>query len=230
MTQRNIEERYHSTSGLKFDLVRIRELLCEGDVEGLKAFQVGSKDISCFFNLPVKLIGRERERQAIVNVIERAAKYRRNSAKTLHSLSSGSSYSDQRLDLQFDDPNSDSTSSRGSESRLNSSSADGPVFMNAARSLHQSSQDSVVTQSDTSTPDGSTDRPQLTPIHRGRSNNSVESSALHSRSYQSNDGFRSLASTRKARRKARCEVIAIGGATGLGKSRLVSSIQSTARR
>jgi hypothetical protein len=49
MTQRNIEERYHSTSGLKFDLVRIRELLCEGDVEGLKAFQVGSKDISCFF-------------------------------------------------------------------------------------------------------------------------------------------------------------------------------------
>jgi hypothetical protein len=180
------------------------------------------------FSLPMKLIGREKERQAIVNVIERAAEYRRNSAKTLHSLSSGSSYSDQRLDLQFDDLNSDSTSSRGSESRLNSISADGPVFMNAARSLQQGSQESVA-HSDASTADGSTDRPQLQHTNRGRSNNSIESSAVHSRSYQSNDGLRTLASTRKTRRKARCEVIAIGGATGLGKSRLVSSIQSTAR-
>jgi hypothetical protein len=230
MTQRNIEERYHSTSGLKFDLARIRELLCEGDVEGLKAFQVGSKDISCFFNLPMKLIGREKERRTIVDVIERVVKHRRRSPTTMNSMSSGSSYSDQRLDLQFDDLVSDSTSSRGSESRLNSMSADGPVFMGAARSIQQGSQDSLAAQSDSSTADGSTDRPQLQPTHRGRSNNSIESSALHSRSYQSTDGFRSLASARKTRRKARCEVIAIGGSTGLGKSRLVSSIQSTARR
>jgi serine/threonine protein kinase len=228
MTQRNIEDRYHSTSGLKFDLVRIRELLCEGDVEGLKAFQVGSKDVNCFFNLPMKLIGREKERQIIVDVIERVAKQRRSSAKMLASKSSGSSYSDQRLELQFDDLVSDSTSSRGSESKLDSVPAAGPVFMNAARSLHQSSQDSLA-QSDASTVDSSMDRPPLQPINR-RSNNSIESSALHSRSYQSTDSSRNLASTRKTRRKARCEVIAIGGTTGLGKSRLVSSIQSTARR
>jgi serine/threonine protein kinase len=36
MTQKNIEDRYHSTSGLKGDLTRIRELLSEGDGEGLK--------------------------------------------------------------------------------------------------------------------------------------------------------------------------------------------------
>ncbi|EMD66665.1 hypothetical protein COCSADRAFT_84482 [Bipolaris sorokiniana ND90Pr] len=230
MTQRSIEDRYHSTSGLKHDLARIRELLCEGDVEGLKAFQVGSKDISCFFNLPLKMIGREKERKVIVDVIERVARHRRNGVKNLQSMSSGSSYSDQRLDLPFDDLISESTSSRGSESRMNSVSADGPVFMEAARSIQQGSQDSI-TQSETSTADGSMDnRPQLQPTHRGRSNNSIESSAFHSRSHQSNDGLRTLASTRKLRRKAHCEAsITIGGATGLGKSRLVQSIQSTAR-
>jgi serine/threonine protein kinase len=36
MTQKNIEERYHSTSGLKGDLTQIRELLYEGDGVGLK--------------------------------------------------------------------------------------------------------------------------------------------------------------------------------------------------
>lgn len=109
MSQRNIEDRYHSTSGLKFDLIQIRELLSEGDVEGLKNFKIGSKDISCFFNLPLKQIGREKERQTIINVIERVAKQRRTSAKTLNSLSSNSSFSDQRLEL-IDDLVSESTS------------------------------------------------------------------------------------------------------------------------
>ncbi|KAI4931184.1 hypothetical protein J4E85_003773 [Alternaria conjuncta] len=229
MTQRNIEERYHSTSGLKFDLFRIRELLYDGDVEGLKAFHVGTKDISCFFNLPLKLIGREKERKTIVDVIERVARHRRSNVKALQSLSSGSSFSDQRRDLQFDDIISESTSSRGSDSRLNSVSADGPVFMESARSMQQGSQDSVA-QSESSTAEGSVDsRPQLQSASRGRSNNSIESTGLYSRSHQSNDGLRTLASTRKLRRKARCEVIAIAGATGLGKSRLVQSVQSTAR-
>ncbi|KAI4947363.1 hypothetical protein J4E91_006715 [Alternaria rosae] len=230
MTQRNIEERYHSTSGLKFDLFRIRELLYEGDVEGLKAFHVGTKDISCFFNLPLKLIGREKDRKTIVDVIERVAKHRRSNVKALQSLSSGSSFSDQRRDLQFDDIISESTSSRGSDSRLNSVSADTPVFMESARSMQQGSQDSVA-QSETSTAEGSVDnRPQLQSASRGRSNNSIESTGLYSRSHpQSSEGLRTLASTRKLRRKARCEVIAIAGATGLGKSRLVQSVQSTAR-
>jgi len=147
----------------------------------------------------------------------------------LQSLSSGSSFSDQRRDLQFDDIISESTSSRGSDSRLNSVSADGPVFMESARSMQQGSQDSVA-QSESSTAEGSVDsRPQLQSASRGRSNNSIESTGLYSRSHQSNDGLRTLASTRKLRRKARCEVIAIAGATGLGKSRLVQSVQSTAR-
>ncbi|KAJ4375072.1 Chk1 protein kinase [Neocucurbitaria cava] len=228
MTQRNIEDRYHSTSGLKFDLIRIRELLSEGDGEGLKAFKVGSKDISCFFNLPLKQIGREKERQTIIDVIERVSKHRRSNVKSLNSLSSNSSYSDQRLDL-IDDLVSDSTSSRGSESRLNSvSTTNSPVFMEAARSVHQRSQDSVVQSEGSLAEEYSETRPQLQSTSRGQSNHSLEGSY---RSHHSNDSslFRTMSNTRRLRRKARCEVVAIAGTTGLGKSRLVQSIQSTAR-
>ncbi|OAL01373.1 hypothetical protein IQ06DRAFT_335685 [Phaeosphaeriaceae sp. SRC1lsM3a] len=232
MTQRNIEDRYHSTSGLKHDLIRIRELLSEGDVDALKAFEVGTKDISCFFNLPLKQIGREKERQTIINVIERVSKHRRGGAKVLQSLSSNSSFSDQRLELQLDDLISDSTSSRGSDSRLNSISTTGPVFLDSARSIHQLSQESVATEN--SLPDGSPKvRPQLQSSLRGPSNNSLEGSLNHSRSHQTSTTDsslrRTMSNTRKFKRKARCEVVAISGATGLGKSRLVQSVQSTAR-
>lgn len=232
MTQRNIEERYHSTSGLKFDLIRVRELLSEGDSDGLKAFQVGSKDISCFFNLPLKQIGREKERQTIVNLIQRVSKCRQKSGtKILNSLSSNSSYSDTRFEMQLDDLMSDSTSSRGSESRLNSVSATTPVFIDSAQNVQQKSQDSITTDNSITT-EGSENRPQLHSGNRGQSSNSTEGSASHSRSYQSSDGslLRTMSNTRNRwRRKARCEVVAIGGATGLGKSRLVQSVQSTAR-
>ncbi|KAJ4303573.1 Chk1 protein kinase [Kalmusia sp. IMI 367209] len=146
MTQKNIEERYHSTSGLKFDLIKIRELLSEGDSEGLINFRIGSKDISCFFNLPLKQIGRDKERQTIIDIIDRVSKRRRIPmlGSALNSLSSNSSFSDPRMETnQLDDIISDSTSSRGSDSRLNSVSGtnSGPVFMDAARNVHQRSQD-----------------------------------------------------------------------------------------
>ncbi|KAF2853952.1 two-component sensor protein histidine protein kinase-like protein [Plenodomus tracheiphilus IPT5] len=233
MTQRNIEDRYHSTSGLKSDLVRIRELLCEGDGQALKAFQVGSKDISCFFNLPLKQIGRENERKKIVSVIERVSKHRRTRVTTLNSMSSNSSYSDQRLELQFDDIVSDSTSSRGSESRPNSVPVNGTL--DAVSAAQQRSQDNTMLSDDSSTEKTSGSRPHLIATKRVQSNNSLEGALTHSRSNQSTNqstdtlALRHASSTRRLRREARCEVIAIAGATGLGKSRLIQSIQSAAR-
>lgn len=229
MTQRNIEERYNSTSGLKFDLTRIRELLSEGDVEGLKAFQVGSKDISCFFNLPLQQIGRDKERQVILDVIQRVSKHRRGGLKVLNSLSSNSSFSDGRLDFQYDDFVSDTSSSRGSESRLNSISSTAPVFLDQVRTPR--SQESVTHTRDLVAEDSPGGRPNLATSNRGHSSNSVEGSSSLSRSAPSNDSTvtRNLSSARTLRRKGRCEVIAIGGATGLGKSRLVQSVQSMAR-
>ncbi|KAF2876568.1 putative histidine kinase HHK1p [Massariosphaeria phaeospora] len=233
MTQKNIEERYHSTSGLKFDLVGIRELLSEGDGDGLKSFEVGTKDISCFFNLPLKQIGREKERQMIVSVIDRAASRRRGTppfGKTLHSLSSNSSYSDSRKEpTQLDDIISDSTSSRGSDSRLNSVA--NPVFVENARMIHQRSQDNTITSEGSMTEESPEMHPQLGPT-RGPSNSSIDGSLSLPRSNQSGNGPLVRASSKASRlrhTRARCEVIAIGGAPGLGKTRLVQSVQTTAR-
>ncbi|KAF1963424.1 two-component sensor protein histidine protein kinase-like protein [Byssothecium circinans] len=240
MTQKNIEERFHSTSGLKADFIKIRELLSEGDGEGLKAFKVGSKDISCFFNLPLKQIGREKERQVIVDVIGRVVKRRRIGSgvfgKALNSLSSNSSYSDPRMEMnQLDEIVSDSTSSRGSDSRMNSASAlgSGPLYMEATRSIHQRSQDSVTRSEGSNSEDVSEPRPHLPSASRGLSNNSIEGSLTLSRSNQSDGSslLRTLSNARNSRLRkgTRCEFIAIAGATGLGKSRLIQSIQTTAR-
>lgn len=147
----------------------------------------------------------------------------------MNSLSSNSSFSDGRLDFQYDDFVSDTSSSRGSESRLNSMSSTTPVFLDQART--QRSQDSVANTRDSIAEESPSGRPLLVTNNRGHSNNSLEGSSSLPRSAPSNDGtvVRTMSSTRAVRRKGRCEVIAVGGATGLGKSRLVQSVQSTAR-
>ena len=236
MTQKNIEERYHSTIGLKHDLVKIREFLSEGDGEGLKSFQIGLKDVSCFFNLPLKQIGRNKERDIIVDIIERVSKRRRRApifGNALNSLSSSSSFSDPRMETnQLDDIMSDTTSSKGSDSRLNSVSGanSGPVFMDAARNLHHFSQDSN-TQSESSTGDEHSEN--RTQVPRGPSSTSIEGSLTLSRSNHSDSSSllrpMSSAKSSRMRKRARCEIIAIGGEAGLGKSKLAQSIQSTAR-
>lgn len=239
MTQKNIEERYHSTSGLKHDLVKLRELLSEGDSEGLKKFQIGLKDVSCFFNLPLKQIGRDKEKNIITDIIERVSKRRRMSpilGHALNSLSSNSSFSDPRMESnQLDDIISDSTSSRGSDSRLNnvSGTTSMPVFMDSARNIQSFSQDSM-TQSESSMGDENPE--SRMPIHlptRGPSSTSIEGSLSISRSNQSDNAslLRTMSTARSSKmiRRARCEIIAIGGEAGLGKSKLVQSIQSTAR-
>lgn len=222
MTQKNIEERYHSTTGLKHDLVCIRELLSEGDNKGLKSFEIGSKDISCFFNLPVKQIGRDKERQTIVDVIGKFSKRRRQSphlVKGLKSLSSSSSYSDPRMEAsQLDDIISDSTSSRGSGSRLNSMSGPSPAFTDAAHADVAENQEA---------------RPGVATANRP-SNSSIDGTLSLSRSNQtsiseSTSLLRTVSNASRMKRRMRCEVIAISGATGIGKSRLVQSIQTVAR-
>ena len=173
MTQRNIDDRYHSTSGLKYDLVKIREMLCEGDGEGLKSFQIASKDVPAFFNLPSNQIGRKEERKILIDIIEAASKRVRRTAhvnSSLMSLSSHSSVSDFR-DGTVEDRFSDSASSKGSEVKTHSSS--GPTFLDSSNP--QRSQESV-TDSLAST-EGITPvelRPQRSDETASRSNSITE--------------------------------------------------------
>jgi signal transduction histidine kinase/predicted ATPase/CheY-like chemotaxis protein/serine/threonine protein kinase len=225
MTMKNIEERYHSTSGLKHDLARIRDLLSEGDIAALNSFQIGTKDISCFFNLTLRQIGREKERKAIIDVIESVSRRRNQTSKAdngLTSLSSGSMYSEPRLDSTLDDIISDSASSRESDSKVNSAAGKAPATAPEAAAVAtvESNQDL---------------RRTVTASSRFSGGSRPSNSTSGTMSSLSSGGsiFRSIpnitGSTRIGQKRMRTEVIAIEGSTGLGKSRLVQSVQATAR-
>jgi len=103
MTQKSMDERYHSVTGLKHDLTSVARLLGEGDSEGLKTFRIGQKDVSSFFVLPSGLYGRKEEYEKILNVIEKANKQQQSAtgraqARALYSISSNSSISEGRVD------------------------------------------------------------------------------------------------------------------------------------
>ena len=144
MTQKNPEDRYNSASGLKYDLAQILKYLSEGDGKGLMEFRICTRDVSAFFNLPNSQIGRERERQQIIQVIEDVAKRqakisllrnttggsagvgsRQNSSATsgagsavglsLHNLTMSSTSSEREGLPTLEETISDSASSRGSE-------------------------------------------------------------------------------------------------------------------
>lgn len=148
MTSKAMDDRYNSASGVKHDLQTLKKILTDGDTQALEDFKIASNDVSCFFKLPTHLVGRERQRQTIINVIEGAAKrFQRTqplSKKALMDLGSGMSFtSSDRLDsMVLDDLISDSASSgtKDRESRLNSVSDLTPV---SSRQNHASSNESV---------------------------------------------------------------------------------------
>ncbi|KAK3069716.1 Chk1 protein kinase [Teratosphaeriaceae sp. CCFEE 6253] len=123
MTQKNMDERYHSASGVKHDLLALRKILMDGDEAALGQFKVATADASCFFKLPSHLIGRQEQRKAVLAIVEKAAQRTARAApvtrKGLYSLSSGSSLvSGDRQDVSLlDEMMSDSTSSAGDGDR-----------------------------------------------------------------------------------------------------------------
>jgi serine/threonine protein kinase len=147
MTHKSMDDRYNSASGVKHDLQTLKKILTDGDTKALDDFKIASNDVSCFFKLPTHLVGREKQRQTIVDAIEQAAKrFARTqplSKKGLINLSSGTSFtSSDRLDsMVLDDLLSDSASSgTKGESRLNSVSDLTPV---SSRQKYSSSNESV---------------------------------------------------------------------------------------
>ncbi|KAL8866833.1 MAG: hypothetical protein Q9174_006054, partial [Haloplaca sp. 1 TL-2023] len=71
MTQKQIDDRYHSTTGLKHDLLELKKILGEGDSEALINFEIGSKDVSSSFVLPTSILGRNDEREKILRAMQK---------------------------------------------------------------------------------------------------------------------------------------------------------------
>ena len=224
MTQKQIDDRYNSTSGLKYDLVEVQRFLGEGDNDGLAHFNIGSKDVSSFFVLPTQITGRDEERNRIVEVIERVAQWQQSSEDKIKfgvyalGSTSGTSTMSERFDSLETGTRSSETDSIGRRNS-ESSPALGPFPSIASNTAlvgkpplePNESKDSVLT---TTTLD--TQRSGLRPDSSSMQHHGLS----HAPQRQS---------SHKSLRRRRCELISITGAAGAGKSSLIQSTQAHIR-
>ncbi|PBP20892.1 hsp90-like protein [Diplocarpon rosae] len=101
MTAKTIGDRYHSVSGLRYDLMEVRKLLEAGDSAALRSWQIATKDVSSCFILPTVMIGRAQEHDAVVQVIDKVSRRhisgQDQDTHSVVSLSAGSTLSEGRL-------------------------------------------------------------------------------------------------------------------------------------
>jgi len=236
MTMKQIDERYHSVSGLKHDLVDVQKLLSNGDVEALKEFAIAQKDVSSFFILPSMIIGRKKEQDLIVKVIDKVLKRQqaainKANAHALYSIDSNSSISESRVDsFEIAEGSSESSSQGVKDSRSNSTV--GPLFYSSISQFNH-----------TSNPNNESPILLKKPSYPLlQSKNSIETrnswETMEKESFVSNGvgnshQFDTLARRRgshKFRRRGRSEMISIFGGAGMGKSSLVQTVQPAIRK
>ena len=236
MTQKQIDDRYNSTSGLKYDILEVQRLLGEGDNEGLAHFNIGSKDVSSFFVLPTQITGRDEERNRIVEVIQRVAQWQQSSEdKTkfgvyaFGSTSGTSTMSEQLNSFETGTRSSETDSIGGRNSE--SSPALGPFP--SSQVLVHGPQDSTIASNA-----ALVEKPPLEP---NESKDSVlttttldtqRSSLRPDSSSMQHHGLSQAPqrqSSHKSLRRRRCELISITGAAGAGKSSLIQSTQAYIR-
>jgi serine/threonine protein kinase len=233
MTQKKMDTRYQSSSGLKHDLLEIKRLLSEGDADALQSFKLGSKDVSCFFNLPNLQIGRDEQRKLILEVIEtsalRSSQAISSSKKGLQNLSSHSSASVStptqlldRHDNGLSDVMSQSTDSVVGfehEPKL-SISAD-----RAELAKDHSSQESLMAYNGTElgTKPLLESRPSVYNLE------SSQRSTLSSSVTGQSEGS-ALRAAQRLKQIGHTEVLCLSGAAGLGKSSLLHDVQNMSRK
>ena len=236
MTAKDTNERYHSASGLHYDLAEVQKLLGNGDSVALGDLTLATKDVSSFFILPSIMIGRQEERDEIVKIIDKVSKGHTTSHKqSPNVLSSRSSLSDGRPEsLDIADDISEHTSS-GAQS--NGTAISGQNAHRLHHALSSASRASSQTNSHAAK-DSAHEDTQPKPWNKNTSaqfdsqstTGGMSTSSDTQRSTSEGAGSISQKNVHKFRRKGRCEVISIAGAGGLGKSRLVHSVQVEARR
>ena len=234
MTQKQIDERYRSTSGLKYDLVELQRMLAEGDGAALLKFNIGSKDVSSTFMLPNEHFGRAEEHQKIISVIDKVVKRQpsgqdRNGGSGIYSVTSGSTSTPSETYENGDEGiRSSSVSSIGQASNTINSST---ILTNGTHrpSLSDKDVNTPLLEKPTLETTDSRDSVQTT-----FSIDSLASTTGPSASQRNVQPALQWASTRprtsqKYKVRHRCEVIVISGDAGLGKSSLITSAQSDIR-
>ncbi|EXJ82995.1 hypothetical protein A1O3_06812 [Capronia epimyces CBS 606.96] len=230
MTQKQMDERYHSVSGLKYDLVQIQKFLGEGEEDKIRNYKVGQRDVSSFFLLPTKQFGRHAEMEKITKIIEKA--YRRQSlAGTrnspsqpgLLSAASNSSISDTRPEGLEAAEGSDSSSSFGfRDSRSNSATIGleghvlNPAYGNKNNLYGKRGRGAADSRG--------------TPLDMLSDRDSNLSTGFQ----QSPDTLPGMMTRRKNshkyKRRTKTDVITILGSAGVGKTALIKAVQPVIRR
>lgn len=237
MTAKDINGRYHSASGLRYDLTEVQKLLGDGNSTALKHLTMATKDVSSFFVLPTLMIGRQEERDEIVKIIDKVSTRHAISQKQSPcSLSSGSSVSDGRSEF-VDNADGASEHTSSADGQNSSTTISGERHQRLNNTLSSGSG----TSSQPNSHDGMESIRSATQLKPWGNNASIQFDSKTSTDGIStnNDGQRSIfegagsvsqKNVHKFRRKGRCEVISISGTAGLGKSCLVHSVQVEARR
>ncbi|OAA63017.1 two-component sensor protein histidine protein kinase [Cordyceps fumosorosea ARSEF 2679] len=243
-TAKNVADRYLSASGLRHDLVLVQEHLGNGDLQALADLHIGSKDVSSFFLLPTVMIGRDKERNELLRVIDRVSRSHSVQARGPHPKSSdGSSFHNDAF--LPDDASSEGASSTGDGNTRRSASFT-QTSINDQRLFKGSFQSSAPADSHNSDSASTSHSINTLPApriarrwerHQSMSNDT--NSAADSSGYDGSrhGGVDSGASTlsrqlgtAKFRRRGHCEVVVIDSAGGLGKSCLIQSVLPDIRR
>lgn len=246
-TDKNVNGRYHSASGLKYDLIHVQQLLRAGDSEALRNWEIGSKDISSFFNLPDVMIGRDKERADVIKVLDRVAKsHPANQSGSNRSRFSVEALSPTTTDLHEGcEGSSECGSSGNGDVPSNHKRADSFTGMTTSdprsrNGLYPSfpsfSESGDTTSSGTST----NSRTGTLRVSRQFDNRSVgesvgfeasqHSSGLDSTTSAMSRGLPSTLVRPKRQRRGHCEVVAVEGVAGVGKTSLMQSITQAARK
>ncbi|KAF2859507.1 hypothetical protein K470DRAFT_258844 [Piedraia hortae CBS 480.64] len=230
MTQKSINDRYNSISGVKHDLVGLKKILTEGDEDALANYQVGGADVSCFFQLPRNLVGREEARQRIMKIVDLVAQRPFHSApvvqKWLHDLSSGV---DKPMDSASVDeyPRSEYASSFGDRSLIPSSgdsTLSGVLKSRKMSRQHTGSHDALPSIEELSTA-----RIETQSSSCG-SNSFSGDGLLRSGAVSSGESASLRRAAKKLNDKSHTTIIAISGEAGVGKTTLMQNLMPQVRR
>ncbi|KAI1878769.1 hypothetical protein JX265_002946 [Neoarthrinium moseri] len=241
-TAKNIQDRYHSVSGLQYDLQMVQKFLIDGDQVALKAWHIASRDISSFFMLPTSMVGRTKERQELIRVIERVARTHAIVNGSTNRYSEASSISNDLLDTA--DVSSEGASSVEGQGGNRRSGSFTQNLLSDSR-LSRNSFHPSLNGTDEQTISGDTvssgnSGPRLTRAWERHQSVSIETKSLvdsfsdrqpsRQSAIESTSSLSRQLGSAKFRRRGHCEVVTIEGAGGLGKSFLVQQVLADARR
>jgi signal transduction histidine kinase/predicted ATPase/serine/threonine protein kinase len=241
MTQKNIDSRYNSIAGLKYDLVQIKSLLDGGEKDTLQTFEIATKDVSSYFNLPSHQIGRREEREKILSIMDDFCTKRKKfhhppKLHTSSSISSASLFRQENISAEETGTMSDDASKIETISRHSSGAAASVKDSIASTQRSGDTADSISPSLEFSQPPGS----QLRRNVSIKENSPADTRSAGSGStYNTNvtataaallEGSSDLYRQSSKRKKYnRCEVVCISGGAGIGKSNMLHTIQSAAR-